>query len=262
MSGYMDLYEESSDSDLDDFIDYMSNIHRSIKNSKSPRQYEQVSANNENNSVIDGAISRDKITANNAKKQPILKESLRLRQNNVNCKDKENECITRFITQVTHLSTENQSYSTRTSQKSTTTMRLMTLRLDNMLEQMENRCQEKLKLYVDKAFSDAIDKIKTINNEGVNTNMSAIENTAIQEPSKRKVPKKDNDNWNTRRTWSEKVGNVKKVLYLVGLDVRKVVIVNTRKFLVSINRAPDENLCQFLDIHMNIDTLAQDLFNP
>uniref|UniRef100_A0A0N5CCW9 DUF4806 domain-containing protein n=1 Tax=Strongyloides papillosus TaxID=174720 RepID=A0A0N5CCW9_STREA len=258
MPGYMDLYEESSDDDLDGLKDYMSNIHRSRKNSKSPKHHVNYLKDN----VIDGASSQDKIAAKNAMKHSTLKETPRLRQNNVSEKDKENKYVTNFVTQATHLSSESQSYSTPTSQESTTAMRLMTLRLDNMLKQMENRCQEKLKLYVDKAISDAIDKIKTINDEGVNTIMSTIENMSIQEPSKRKVAKKDIDNWNTAGTWSVKIGDEKKPLCFVALDVRKVVIAIDRDHLVSIKKAPDANLRQFLDKHTDISTIAKDLSNP
>uniref|UniRef100_A0A0N5BUP4 DUF4806 domain-containing protein n=1 Tax=Strongyloides papillosus TaxID=174720 RepID=A0A0N5BUP4_STREA len=249
-----------------------SNSQRRKRPSKSPNHHKDYIQGDEYETAITGAITSDKVATRNALKQPTLSHPVRLRQNNSIQGEKENNPIPSFITQTSNLSSGSQSQSVLISQESTA-MQLLSLKLDSIHDNMKMWFEDKMKTHLDTALSDHYAKIKTLiednflleskaSDERVNGIISALENLSIQPPTKRKPSNKNADSDKTTGTWLVMVGEETRPLYLVSEDVMNVVVAKAREHLVSVNRAPDTKLRQFLDMHIDIGTVIKRLGHP
>uniref|UniRef100_A0A0N5BLP6 SWIB domain-containing protein n=1 Tax=Strongyloides papillosus TaxID=174720 RepID=A0A0N5BLP6_STREA len=237
-------YESSTASEGEENTKFVSNDLLGKRSIKKPKHREDYLENDDYDSAIENALSQEKNTAKNSKKQPSLPQHPRLRNNNTG-----------------DLPIDSQSHSTPASEDSTS-MHLMDLKLDNMAEKITKTCQEDRKKDLEEIRSDLKDYIKTIVEDNVKMIMSAIENISIQAPLKRKVPKKDSDTGNSGGTWKVLVAEEPKPIFLVGLDVRKVIITKSRDYLDTANKSPDANLRQYLDRHMDINLIAKKMDSP
>uniref|UniRef100_A0A0K0FQH1 DUF4806 domain-containing protein n=1 Tax=Strongyloides venezuelensis TaxID=75913 RepID=A0A0K0FQH1_STRVS len=174
--------------------------------------------------AIEKVLSQEKKAVKYSKKQRILNQTPRLRNNNVTDNNKENECSDLFVTQETCLSAESQSHSLSISQDSTF-MHLLELKLNNMAEKITTTYK----------------KIEIVE-ENVSIIISMIENIAFQTSPKRKAPKKDKDGLNA--TWTVMIGTEDKPIYLG--DQQK----------------SGPKLRQSLDRHMDVNLIAKYMASP
>uniref|UniRef100_A0A0K0FRZ4 Reverse transcriptase domain-containing protein n=1 Tax=Strongyloides venezuelensis TaxID=75913 RepID=A0A0K0FRZ4_STRVS len=253
----MDPFEVSSGESDGIHYGIYPNSQRRKSASKSSNHHVDYMQSNKYETAITGVITSDKIAARNAMKSQTLSHPVRLRQINENVMEKENNPVPSFTTQGSNLSSGSQSHSVLISQESSA-MNCCHLNWKTCKIILKYDHYAKIKTLIEDNFQSE----SKADNERLNAIISALDNLSIEPPTKRKVSKKVSESETKTGTWLVSVGGETKPLYLVCDDVMIVVVSKARKFLVSVNRAPEAKLRQFLDTHIDINTIVKRVGRP